>query len=121
MVRVPTPDQKDGRRLHREQLRLKEERKAHRSRINALLITPGIDLKVRSDFPRRLEQQRRLKQPQVAQMRSILHLMGLRGMGPHQTTLGTTPLVDCTRRVIWRALPSGQHPGLRGTQLRENA
>ena len=56
VVRVPTAEQEDGRRLHREQLRLKEERKAHRTRINALLVTQGIELKVRSDFRQRLEQ-----------------------------------------------------------------
>ncbi len=56
VVRVPTPDQEDARRLHREQLRLKDERKAHRTRITALLITQGIALKVRSDFRQRLEQ-----------------------------------------------------------------
>lgn len=56
VVRVPTQQQEDGRRLHREQLRLKKERKAHRTRINALLITQGIELKVRSDFRKRLEQ-----------------------------------------------------------------
>jgi transposase len=56
LVRVPTSEQEDGRRLHREQLRLKDERKAHRTRINALLVTQGISLKVRSDFPDRLEQ-----------------------------------------------------------------
>jgi transposase len=56
VVRVPTPEQEDSRRLHREQLRLKDKRKAHRSRINAPLITQGIDLKVRSDFRKRLEQ-----------------------------------------------------------------
>jgi transposase len=55
VVRVPTPEQEDGRRLHREPLRLKEERKAHRTRINALLVTQGISLKVRSDFRERLE------------------------------------------------------------------
>jgi len=56
VVRVPTPEQEDARRLHREQLRLKDERKAHRTRITALLITQGIALKVRSDFRQRLEQ-----------------------------------------------------------------
>jgi hypothetical protein len=35
--------QEDGRRLHREQLGLKDERKAHRTRINALLVTQGVD------------------------------------------------------------------------------
>ena len=56
VVRVPTQDQEDARRLHREQLRLKEERTAHCTRINALLVTQGIDLKVRSDLRQRLEQ-----------------------------------------------------------------
>jgi len=56
VVRVPTQDQEDARRLHREQLRLKEERTAHCTRINALLVTQGIDLKVRSAFRQRLEQ-----------------------------------------------------------------
>jgi transposase len=56
VVRVPTQEQEDGRRLHREQLRLKDERKVHRTRINALLVTQGIELKVRSDFRKRLEQ-----------------------------------------------------------------
>jgi transposase len=56
VVRVPTQDPEDARRLHREQLRLKEERTAHCTRINAQLVTHGIDLKVRSDFRQRLEQ-----------------------------------------------------------------
>jgi len=55
VVRVPSPAQEDRRRLHREQLRVKDERKAHRTRINALLVTQGIDLKVRSDFRTRLD------------------------------------------------------------------
>ena len=49
-------DQKDARGVHHEQLRLKEERTAHCARINPQLVTPGIDLKVRSDFRQRLEQ-----------------------------------------------------------------
>lgn len=56
LERVPKPDQEDARRLDREQLRLKEKREAHRTRITALLITQGIARKVRSDFLQSLEQ-----------------------------------------------------------------
>lgn len=56
VVRVPSPGQEDQRRWHREPLRRKEERKGHRSRINARLVMQGIDLKVRSDFGKRLEE-----------------------------------------------------------------
>ena len=37
--RMPTPEQEDARRLHREQLWMKDEGKGHRIRITALLIT----------------------------------------------------------------------------------
>lgn len=40
-VRVPTEEQEDGRRLHRERERLLKERKQHVSRIQSLLATQG--------------------------------------------------------------------------------
>jgi transposase len=42
IVRVPTPEDEDARRLHRERHRLVRERTGHISRIKGLLITHGI-------------------------------------------------------------------------------
>lgn len=45
VVRVPSEEEEDARRLHRERERLKKERSAHRSRIRSLLVTQGVRLK----------------------------------------------------------------------------
>ena len=50
VVRVPTVDEEDERRLHRERERLIKERGAHRARIKSLLVAHGLRLKIRSDF-----------------------------------------------------------------------
>lgn len=42
MVRVPSPDQEDAKRLHRERQRLIKERTSHNNRIKALLVCQGI-------------------------------------------------------------------------------
>jgi len=42
VVRVPTEEQEDGRRLHRDLERLKKEKTQHRSRIFSLLATQGV-------------------------------------------------------------------------------
>jgi len=42
VVRVPTPEEEDARRLHRERQRLVRERTGHLNRIKALLVTHGI-------------------------------------------------------------------------------
>jgi hypothetical protein len=46
VVRVPSPEAEDSRQLHRGLEVLKEERKQHRVRIQSLLYTQGIDMKV---------------------------------------------------------------------------
>lgn len=43
VARVPSPEQEDARRLHRERERLLKERKAHQSRIRSLMATMGRD------------------------------------------------------------------------------
>lgn len=43
VVRVPTPEQEDARRLHRERERLQKERKQHQSRIRSLMALHGVD------------------------------------------------------------------------------
>lgn len=43
VVRVPSPEQEDARRLHRERERLLKERKAHQARIRSLMATMGMD------------------------------------------------------------------------------
>jgi len=48
VVRVPSIEEEDARRLHRELERLKRERLAHRLRIQSLLVTQGIRLTVKS-------------------------------------------------------------------------
>ena len=58
VVRVPSREAEDARQMHREIEVLKEERKQHRVRIQSLLFTQGIDVKVDGKFLQRLEQLR---------------------------------------------------------------
>jgi transposase len=55
VVRVPSPEAEDNRQLHRGLEVLKEERKQHRVRIQSLLYTQGIDMKVGAKFLQQLE------------------------------------------------------------------
>lgn len=55
VVRVPSVTQEDARRLHRELERLKREHLAHRCRIQFLLVTQGIRVKVKRAFRARLQ------------------------------------------------------------------
>jgi len=54
VVRVPSIEEEDARRLHRELERLKRERLAHRCRIQALLVTQGVRLTIRRALALRL-------------------------------------------------------------------
>lgn len=58
LLRVPSVEAEDSRQLHRDLEVLKEERKQHRVRIQSLLFTQGIDVKVGPKFSERLEQLR---------------------------------------------------------------
>lgn len=70
VVRVPSPEAEDSRQPHRGLEVLKEERKQHRVRIQSLLFTQGIDVKVGSKFLAKLEQLRCWnREPMPAQMR----------------------------------------------------
>ncbi|MGH8601513.1 MAG: hypothetical protein ACREXR_01640 [Gammaproteobacteria bacterium] len=53
-VRVPSVEQEDERRLHRELERLTKERTGHRNRVQSLLVTQGVVLKPGRDFLARL-------------------------------------------------------------------
>ena len=55
VVRVPTLEQEDGRRLHRERERLIKERGVHSVRIKSLLVAHGIRLEIRADFLEKLD------------------------------------------------------------------
>lgn len=55
VVRVPSREDEDERRTHREIERLQKERGAHSSRIKSLLVTQGIVAKVNRDLPELLE------------------------------------------------------------------
>jgi transposase len=55
VVRVPTPEDEDGRQLHRELIALKSERTAHVNAIKGLLASLGLQASVDDDFPERLE------------------------------------------------------------------
>jgi len=55
IVRVPSPEAEDSRQLHRELETLKQEKKQHRVRIQSLLFTQGIDMKVGFQFLKRLD------------------------------------------------------------------
>jgi transposase len=50
VVRVPSVDEEDHRRLHRERERLIKERGAHSARIKSLLVAHGLRLKIGADF-----------------------------------------------------------------------
>jgi transposase len=56
VVRVPSVEEEDRRRLHRERERLLKERGAHSARLKSLLIAHGLRLPLRRDFLQCLEQ-----------------------------------------------------------------
>jgi transposase len=55
VVHIPSVEEEDARRLHREMERLKKERTGHCNRIQALLVAQGIRLQPRQDLLERLE------------------------------------------------------------------
>lgn len=55
VVHVPSAEEEDARRLHRELERLKKERTGHRNRLQALFISQGVRLQPRHDLLERLE------------------------------------------------------------------
>ena len=55
VVHVPSVEEEDARRLHRELERLKKERTGHRNRLQALLVSQGVRLQPRHDLLERLE------------------------------------------------------------------
>ena len=70
VVRVPSPEAEDSRQAHRALEVLKEESKQHRVRIQSLLFTQGIDVKVGTKFLAKLDQGRCWNQePIPAQMK----------------------------------------------------
>ena len=54
VVRVPSVEEEDARRLHRELERLKREGLAHRTRVQSLLVTQGIKVRTRNVLRLRL-------------------------------------------------------------------
>jgi transposase len=55
VVRVPSVEDEEGRRLHRELASLNKERTRHRNRIRGLLVAQGLRLEPNGDFLKRLE------------------------------------------------------------------
>jgi transposase len=55
VVRVPSVEDEEGRRLHRELASLNKERTRHRNRIRGLLVAQGLRLEPKDDFLPRLE------------------------------------------------------------------
>ncbi|MGH6855721.1 MAG: transposase, partial [Aestuariivirga sp.] len=55
VVRVPSVEEEDDRRLHRERERLVKERGSHSARIQSLLVAHGIRLPIDSELVERLE------------------------------------------------------------------
>lgn len=55
VVRVPSVEDEEGRRLHRELASLQKERTRHRNRIRSLLVAQGLRLEPNGDFLKRLE------------------------------------------------------------------
>ena len=60
VVQVPTPEQEDARRPHRERERLVRERIQHVNRVQGLLATQGVRgfRPMRRDWPQQLDQHR---------------------------------------------------------------
>lgn len=58
VVRVPSPEAEDQKRLYREREQLKKDRTRHSNRIGSLLIAQGVAMKVGKDFEKRLAQAR---------------------------------------------------------------
>lgn len=56
VVRVPTPEQEDARQVSRELEELKHERTSHRNRIQSLLVSQGLQVKLGPQFLLHLEQ-----------------------------------------------------------------
>jgi transposase len=56
VVRVPSVAQEDGRQLHRELSSLKRERTRHINRIKGLLVSQGVRLEIKKDFPQQVSQ-----------------------------------------------------------------
>jgi len=56
IVRVPSLEQEDGRQLHRELSSLKTERTQHVNRIKGLLVSQGVRLEIRKDFPEQVRE-----------------------------------------------------------------
>ncbi len=50
VVRVPSVEQEDARRIDRETERLKKERASHTNRIKSLLVLHGIKLNIKKSF-----------------------------------------------------------------------
>jgi transposase len=55
VVRVPSAEEEDARRLHRELERLKRERLAHRVRMQSLLVTQGLKIRIKRGLGLRLD------------------------------------------------------------------
>lgn len=73
VVRVPSAEAEDRRQLHRELETLKEEKKQHRVRMQSLMFTQGMDVKVGGRFLKKLEGLRGWnQQPIAAQMKRRL-------------------------------------------------
>jgi transposase len=58
VLRVPSEEAEQERQLHRGMEVLKQERKQHRTRIQSLLFTQGIDVKVGKNFPAHVDRLR---------------------------------------------------------------
>jgi transposase len=58
VLRIPSEEEEDARRVHRELERLKKERCAHRVRMQSLLVTQGVGLAPVKNFAERLEKVR---------------------------------------------------------------
>jgi len=56
VVQVPSLEQEDDRQLHRELASLKRERTRHINRIKGLLISQGVRLEIKQDFPEQVNE-----------------------------------------------------------------
>lgn len=112
VVRVPSAEAENARQVHREMEILKREQNSHRSRIESLLFTQGIDVKVDGKFLKRLEELRGwngqpLPEPLKSRLaREYRRLMmakadqaALKKQQREQVKTVTTPAVEKIRRL----------------------
>lgn len=113
VVRVPSVEEEDLRRLHRERERLIKERGAHSARIKSLLVAHGVRLEINADFSRQLEGLRsasgyplgeellgELKRETQRYKLAVEQIKGLEKMQQQRTQRNDTPVMQQINQMM---------------------